>query len=295
MITVVLPVHDRCGPLAATLRSIDGQRVHPAHCVVVCDACCGDVEEMVDEWACGRNSRGLSTEVVKGKYGRASAARQAGLEHVTTPWVMFFDSDDVMLPTHVERACRGISDHSTAGIIGWDVWHTDGRGKRGRWKFYRRSMLYHNIMHGGFGTLRYMVRTDVLARAGGWDTTLRSWEDIELGVRLLALHPEVVKLGGEPTVEVMGQPRSVTATISDRDAGGRMETLAAMRRHTASHWVDVKAAILAGVLERRGNPLGQRIAATLTGRVWERLAYWLQRRGVRGVARIIHLLFPGLR
>lgn len=53
----------------------------------------------------------------------AAAARNTGLSAVKEPWTMFFDSDDIMPPTHAENVVKYINE---TDVIGWDVEEISG-------------------------------------------------------------------------------------------------------------------------------------------------------------------------
>ena len=98
-ITIVVPVYNREYLLQRTLDSIACQSVAPAKIVLVDNASSDSSLEMMHRWA----EKITSCEVkvcVETKKG-AAAARNRGLREVDSDFVMFFDSDDVMLPGHV--------------------------------------------------------------------------------------------------------------------------------------------------------------------------------------------------
>ncbi len=94
-----------------------------------------------------------------------------------------------------------------------------------------------------------------MRRAGGWNPSLSLWDDIELGARLLAPKPAVVKLEGEPTVEVTLRPDSITMREHSLDSQALLSALDAMAvgLPELKPLVPFKIAIVAGNNARR-NP-----------------------------------------
>src|SRR6266545_3284997 len=102
-LSIITPTKNREMELGRLLRSVAGQSLPPSEIVVVDDSS-GDatrrlVESMTPEFG------NLSVALIyrRNPHGRgAAAARNAGLEFVTSPVVLFLD-DDVVLDRHYIR------------------------------------------------------------------------------------------------------------------------------------------------------------------------------------------------
>lgn len=288
-ITIVIPVRNREELVKETLASISAQTVLPEALILVDDGSTDGTRRALDEYADAETRFGVK---VIGGTGRGScAARNLGLEAVGTEWTMFFDSDDVMLPGHIERAIRTAHASPRADIIGWDVMRIDNKGERRLLPFEISDISWHNLMHGTMATQRYMARTSLFRRANGWNINAPIWNDIELGARLLALMPVVVKADGLPTVEVRAHDRSLTGASWSARADAYKVTLGLLRNPRlgmSSRWLDMKQAILAADIAREDSTLGAAFYRSIGRRnALTRMAYLWRRIGLRGTARLV--------
>lgn len=294
-ITIVIPVHNRAEIVGRTLASVEAQTLRPLAVVLVDNASTDGTADTLRSWAA--RPHGLDVRVVDEPVPGAASARNRGLSEVCTEWTMFFDSDDTMHPDHCQRALEAAKG---ADIVGWDVrYHCDGTTSRCR--FYADDAQFHSLFHGSMATQRYMARTALFRRAGGWNSSAFYWNDIELGARLLALNPRIRHAGAGITVDVYAQEQSITGTrFSDR-ADKAMAPLEALRLTLGperAFWVDVKAAILAADCAKEGAAdIAKRIMRTTLARTGSRrrrmilrAAYAWRRAGLRGAARILRPL-----
>ena len=101
-VAVVVPVFNRAHCILATLDSILAQTLRPAQVIVVDNGSTDHSKAVVEAWMQQQKPHCellLLSEACRG----ASAARNRGLQAVTTEWVSFFDSDDLMSPDFLER------------------------------------------------------------------------------------------------------------------------------------------------------------------------------------------------
>lgn len=284
-LTVVVPVYNREVEIARCLDSIAAQTLRPGRVIVVDD---GSTDASADV---ARNHP-VGAEVVKGAHAGAAAARNVGLDLVNSEWTMFFDSDDIMQPTHIETAMAMVGDE--VDLVGWDIEFVWLSGKTARRPFDSKNIGWHNIMHGTLATQRYMARTELFRRAGGWNPDVRIWNDIELGARILTLQPRIVKKD-DCTVVVYATKDSITGTMwadkADRFAVS-LDALAKTLNDTHPDWIDLKTAILAADITREDKPKGQAMYNRIKKKSPViRLAYNYQRMGGRGTARLLKPFF----
>lgn len=265
ILTIVIPVYNRAAIVERTLDSVAAQTYRPLRLIIVDNNSTDASLSVVREWADAHRSDDFSIEVLSEPRGGAAWARQRGVDAVTTPWILHFDSDDTMRPKHIERVVEGIKGNPNADIVGWDVLthRCDGSTKIER--FHPKAAMVNHLFHSSLSSLRYAVRTDLLNHVGGWETDMRGWDDYVLGVKLLLRNPVVAKLGDEITVDVYTQDISVSGTSFSEKSGeweaaldrcqqvilqsGKLEYL---------RWITARRAILAGHYTAEGNPLGIR-------------------------------------
>lgn len=285
MLTVIIPVYNREKELVRCLDSIAAQTLRPSRLIVVDDGST-DGSALV-----ARNHR-IGAEVVEGDHRGASAARNIGLDMATTPWTMFFDSDDIMSPTHIESAMCLAGDD--VDIVGWDFNRVSLRGGHRVLPFVTKDIAYQNIMHGALSTLHYMCRTELFRKAGKWNPEISVWDDIELGARLLALNPRIVKKP-DITVTTYVTEQSITGTKwADKTDKFiiALDTLGRTLNKCHKDWVDLKTAILAADIIRENRDDGRRMLSRIEPMTLAvRLAYLYRFYGGRGTARLFRPFF----
>ena len=294
-ITIVIPVHNRARIVGRTLKSVREQTLRPLRVILVDNGSTDDTHDVLEQWRCeteGDLDVSIITETVPG----AAAARNAGLARVETEWTMFFDSDDTMAPEHCQRA---LESAAASDIIGWDVRYYDGKHESVL-PFYTTDAQYHNLFHGALSTQRYMARTELFRNAGGWSASVRYWDDIELGARILLKNPRIKKIQGTPTVTMFHCDESITgASYSSRTelAAHALECIAVTLGPERRQWVDVKHIIFAADCAREGSQEGGKIYKEIIAnntsagiRLLLRAVYIYRRAGGCGVARLIRIL-----
>ena len=176
-LTIVIPVYNRAGIVGRTLESVQRQTLRPLRVVLVDNNSTDATPEVLRAWKEHAEGPGLEIILIDESRAGAAAARARGLREVTTPYTMFFDSDDLMAPSHAARALKALKQ-TGADIVGWDVDFISHRGKPERRRFYESDTLWHTLMHGSMATQRYAARTDLFRRAGNRDAADHGRDDI---------------------------------------------------------------------------------------------------------------------
>lgn len=293
-LAIVVPVYNRAHIVERTLQSIARQTLRPLHVIVVNNNSTDNTAAVLQNWQKSHNSSDLRIDVIDCGRRGAAAARNAGLALVTEPYVMFFDSDDIMLPEHCELLCRNLAH---ADLVGRDVeLYIDGAYVK-TLPFFGTDMQWNNLFHGAMATQRWAASTDLVRRAGGWNENIHYWDDIELGARMLALAPQLRRIEG-CGVRVNYTPESITGR-ADADPSRALAPLAAIEqtlapvtgKAKAHRWAALKAAVEFGLCARAGSKAGSeafRNMARTTGMpLSARAAYALTRMGLPGAARLL--------
>lgn len=262
-ISVVIPVLQRARLVVRCLDSIAAQTMLPARVVVVDNGSTDGTPQAVAEWAAGHPA--VALELLSCERKGASAARNTGLERVGTDYVMFFDSDDVMLPGHIARVNEFLDIVPDLDIVYYDRAVRDDDHWTRVLGVSDTDILRGHLLDCSLATLAYTARTDLVRRAGGWDEQLPRWNDYELGTRLLLEAGSVRKLPGDPTVLVYPQADSISGTDYSHSAPAleRALDLAAMalRKSGKLHhlkYVYARRSTLAALYAREGDAEGAR-------------------------------------
>lgn len=304
-VSVIIPVRNRVALVMGTLRSVMTQSRQPDAVIVVDNASTDETAEAVKfafrNWSVPEGHKKPRLVLVSEEKPGQGAARNRGLREADTDWVLFFDSDDEMLPNHINRAMTVAEQNPDAEIVGWNIIHEDSSGKRKLLTFYNADSQFHNLFHGSMATQRYMAHTELFHKVGGWDENMPVWEDIELGSRLLNQSPLIVKIAGWPTVVQHNFGNSVSGPNFSSRIGKYGPSLEGIRRQLPErkkHWIAIKEAILAADIYREGNheaaEKNYRQALAKTPSAYHRLlinmAYTYRRLGGRGGAQILRPL-----
>ncbi len=298
-LTVVIPAFNRGNLISRTLDSVAEQDATLFNLIIVDNNSTDETVAVVNEWM-ERNPE-IHTQLLTESYQSAAAARNRGLENVGTEWVMFFDSDDVMLPGHISSAVSVAEENPGADIIGWDVTMSLSDGSIRVMRFPESSFLKNHLVHGSLSTQRYMVRTEFIRNVGGWNRLMTKWDDLELGTRLISAEPHIVHRVGEPLVKVIFSETSITGCDFTSGAGGWENALDVIEntleksRPEMTDWIAYRRAILAAEYSKEGST---ELASNLLEKAKKRtkrpfipvVIYRLKRVFPRGMWRIADLL-----
>ena len=293
-LTIVVPVYNRASMVRDLLESIQGQSRLPDALILVDDHSTDGTLSVLKDFE--SQCKDFDIIVLSNSKKGATSARNLGLEHVRTDWTMFFDSDDLMSPNHLEMVMNMVRNHPMVDLIGWDVERIAIDGSKRRLVFETDDMAWNNIMHGTLATQRYMAKTSLFRSVGGWNEGQPIWNDIELGVRLLNASPRIVKADCPiPTVTIRVNPSSITgdrwsARIDQYKVA--LKNLSKVLGSERQSWIRLKTAILAGDIARENPEAGELFYKELLGRgLRTRIVYRWRKSGLRGAAKVFKLLF----
>lgn len=237
-LTVVIPVYQRARQIEETLASLVAQSVRPGELILVDNGSTDDTPEVLRRRAADMAAAGWRVRVLTERRRGAAAARQCGLNAVVTPYVMFFDSDDIMPSGHIESALRDIVLHPEADLWVWGIGYESEGRRIGARRVRPRHLLHNHMVQGLLCTAAYVVRTAIIRRAGGWNPAIGGWDDWELGLRLL-LNGARVSVDPRPRLYVRVQEKSISGLGYLHRAGDWERTLDAVER-TAESAADPK-------------------------------------------------------
>ncbi len=271
MISLVIPVYNRANIVGRTLASIDQQTLQPDKVVLVDNNSSDSSLKVITQWAESRNHAVVVGEMTPG----AAAARNRGLREVGSDYVMFFDSDDIMPPRHIEEVTAALKDAGLPKLGAFDALiHTlDGRKLQ---RPYRSgaSPMFNQIFHGFLSTQRMVMTSTLIRSIGGWNEDLPAWNDLELGVRLLASGATPARLRLSTPVDIISGYESITGNGFAHGAGKWERSLDSCERalraaglNAEADLIDYRRAILAGFYRKEGKrQLADNLMATISHR-----------------------------
>lgn len=253
-LTIVVPVYNRGRVVERTLDSLAAQSLRPLSIIIINNNSTDDTAGILERWATARRSPGLDITLASERCPGAAAARNRGLSLVATPLTMFFDSDDYMEPWLAQSVVERFNREPHVDIVGWDLLAEQADGTYRKMTFTADgTTVYRAIVHGLMSTARYAARTELFRRAGGWDPSVRVWDDMELSLRMLALDPSIDRLECRPAVITTYSSHSITADADRLKVNPAKEhaldlcekTMQAAQCQDALKWIDYRRAILA--------------------------------------------------
>ena len=186
LVSVVLPVRNRRQLLARAAASVLSQDYRELELIIVDDASDEDLRPVIDSLNDAR-VRYLRLERNAGP----AAARNRGIEVARGEYIAFQDSDDQWLQNKLRRQVEILAGSTDdVGLVYTDICRFVGRApslRPGPALRVREGDLREAAL--GDGMLFAYVQSWLLRRAaiqalGGFDETLRLWEDWELCIRL---------------------------------------------------------------------------------------------------------------
>lgn len=184
-VTVVVPAHNHPEWLAEAVTSVQMQTL-PCNLVIVDDGSAVPVS----------NSTITQSKVthIRIEQSGPAIARNRGLDSVDTPFVLFLDADDKLMPDAVETLRATLLKEPKAVAAGGHIRYLSGDGRRATRtnRHVPTDLPMEEIARGRFvpwPPSAALLRTDIVARIGGFDETYsthRDWfpEDLDFWARL---------------------------------------------------------------------------------------------------------------
>ena len=183
--TIVITTRDRPDVMARALASALAQTLSAVEVLIVDDGSC----EPLRLEATNERVRVVRLAESQG----VSAARNEAIRRAKGTWLTFLDDDDELLPTmlenSIETALRSPLPQPVSALSGVEVVDASGRVVEERMPVIGLprggNYFFEDADEGDFGVPRTLVAPrEVLIAIGGWDPTIRSWEDSDFGLRL---------------------------------------------------------------------------------------------------------------
>jgi glycosyltransferase involved in cell wall biosynthesis len=114
LVSIIVPTYNRGNLIAQTIMSIINQKYELWECLVVDDFSNDNTKEVVESFICSDNRiKYISNKRRKGAQG----ARNTGLSYASGEFIMFFDSDNIMYPNHIEKKVVHFRERSNVDIV----------------------------------------------------------------------------------------------------------------------------------------------------------------------------------
>ncbi len=190
LVSVVLPTFNRAHSLPRAMRSVLDQSYRNLELIVIDDVSTDDTERVVAAIAAGDSRVRF---VRRERNGGAAAARNTGIRQARGDFIAFQDSDDELLDCKLARQVPALQAGGDGKVLCVSSYLVYQQGTRGAsWLLGRDSMTYPDDLRRQalvtffFTTPTWLARAQTLRDLGGFDETMRCWEDWELALRVVS-------------------------------------------------------------------------------------------------------------
>jgi len=221
-VSAVIPTHDAYPMVVDAVDSVLAQTLSAAEVVVVDDGSRDATAEILAE----RYADRPEVRVVRGTFGSAAAARNAGWRAARSPWIGFLDADDVWFPEKLATTAATLDASPSAGWFFSDgrFIPLDGAEWSSWWSAYAdvpERYVGHpvaELMEVNFVlTSSVVARRDLLEALGGFDERMSHAEDLDLWIRLA--RRAAVAASCRPLVRYQHRPGGLTRQTERRLLG----------------------------------------------------------------------------
>ena len=185
LVSIVIPCYNSERYLEESLLSVIAQTYENIEIVVVDDGSTDTTPAIIS-----RHTGDARVCVVSQSNKGLAAARNAGLAASKGDYITFLDSDDIYMPSKIERQVAFLAEYPDAGLAYCRSGHfLDADPARVSYA-YNKSVgatepILRRLMHGNFINVNTaMVKKPVLDAVGGFDPKFRIGEDWDLWIRL---------------------------------------------------------------------------------------------------------------
>ena len=186
LVSVIIPTYNRSQLIVETIHSIQAQTYPLWECIVVDDGSLDGTDEVLEK-ICLKEKRVKYFKRPKERQKGANACRNFGFEKCKGDYVIWFDSDDLMTPDHIEKKVDAIQN-SYADFVVAQTTNFQNRRLLEPYKYEKKS---YGIKSADFILLKIHWYTyDVLlkreiAEKISWNEEMKSWQDYNYFCKML--------------------------------------------------------------------------------------------------------------
>lgn len=199
LVSIIVPHRERLELLQEAVRSVVAQTYRPIELLIVDDGSTEQTRAALNDGRFADLDRpGLSIRIALQDHLGAPAARNRGLALAKGNWIQFLDSDDQLHPQKIALQ-KAVLDKAPNCDFVWSshTYHPAGRGKVDFEAYDEKAALQqvemrpHVELFSTTGNVWSGLFTrQACERIGGWNETLKRWQDVEYQVRFTSGHPD---------------------------------------------------------------------------------------------------------
>lgn len=204
--SIVIPTYNRATLIGKTLESILAQTYPHYEVLIIDDGSTDDTASQVKEYLSDR------IRYYKKEHEERSSARNFGTGLAKGDYINWFDSDDLMLPGHLEELARIVREEKKPALIGvaYEV-EQPGKGVVFTQRFPARVINRYLLRNNFMLTMTGIARRDIADRFP-FNTHCNWREDYELWLRIASDHDIVCS--NAVTVRVIEHDQSTSVLLA---------------------------------------------------------------------------------
>ena len=279
LVSVVIPVYNRCSLLIETLESVRLQTYRPIELIVVDDGSTDGTPEAVEDWMLAlKPGDDLSVKLLRQDHQGAPAARNFGARNTKGEFIRWLDSDDLLTPRCI-ALCVGMLQRCGGDIASGPGLRFAHSGKRYLYLGKRNSVGLPSgltplevILRGENVALPSLAlyRRCLLVTVGPWDLGLVQFQDLDYALRTAISLPHLAYSSGAVTLRRVHSERQILHRRGEEiiESHGRVVEMTERRLKRAGLWNEYGPAFACFVTLR-----------AIRARRWERelVAKWCER------------------
>lgn len=189
-VSAIITTHNRKDLLIKAVESVLNQTYRDIECIIVDDASTDGTESLLKETFNSKKYKYIyitPQETCGGNH-----ARNVGVDAATGELIAFLDDDDEWLPTKIEKQVDKIIKNKSIGFVYCGRIFETNYDVKSRVKEdinaakYKEGDLSKEVLVHVIGvTSTLLVRKKLILQVGGFDETLKAWQEYDLCIRLL--------------------------------------------------------------------------------------------------------------
>jgi hypothetical protein len=219
--SVIIPIYNRSEFLTETLASVNAQTMSPAEILVVDDGSSDKEAEKIAQIV-----EGAGAKLIQQENAGPGVARNRGAQEAIGSYLVFLDSDDLMVPTtlatYIEVITQTEASLLAASVSEFDQGFqpspeiaSDDQIEMSRYDDYLASSRNSEVI---LGAGMMVVQKDLFLVSGGFTEERINGEDHDMAIRLGTL-PVFVQIVSPPTLMYRRHANSLTAQTSKTREG----------------------------------------------------------------------------
>ena len=190
LVSIIIPTYNRAGRIIKTLDSIVNQTYSATEIIIIDDGSTDNTEKIITDYILS-NLLQEKLQYYKQTNSGAPVARNYGYAKSTGQLIVFFDSDDLMLPDRIEKqVAQLLVDRADCGACGF--YYDEVGGRQYLPPNLNNDALNKNIERSLWGsTQSWIFSKEILDKTNGYDVELKCKQDLDLVFSVMVLNPRV--------------------------------------------------------------------------------------------------------